>query len=1090
MQTMDKAIGEPGQPGQGDAPTHSAAQALADALTNATTDVVAERPVTPEEAPASEQTPAPFETPHVQPPSSAANDLQVEGQVDGQVEGQSNLGTAPGAAAVPGGPRRPRQSFLGGPEGPLNAYTLLALISIAMAVGVVMWAVAMREVLFNTNTATGGDMGAHVWTADFVGRRLVPQGRITGWSDDWFAGFPVLGFYFPFPFWLITILNVILPYNVAFKLITVSGLIAMPMTGYGLGHFAGLKKPLPVFCGLATLPFLMDQQYAIYGGNIKSTMAGEFSFAMSLALALLFLGLLARVMRTGERRATAAVVLAMVGLSHLLPTMWAGVAGTMIILTHLDKRRTNVLKAYAVFIPSVVVTAGLWVVGAHKFALVVGALMIIVAVVFDTKTGKLELGQFGHAFAAVAAGTALAMFWIWPFRNHLAYTNDMGYEKEQRYLWGLFPWTAEKPEASSAIFFAAFCLGLIGAVYCLFTFAKAVQRLVYTKGTHWYGWASAFCFATGFFVTAFFWNAVNVPRPGAATGTDLSWANSILSYTSLMRLLVFVFAVLVLHVLLLGPVVDDNWQRLGVAFVMVTATCAVTFRYIPFGFRLWNNRVLPFWLMGTYLLAGFGVYAIGRGISRLADLHTATSTAGRYRHGIAVLGGLVVTHMAIAMPLGLVPGWFPAPRFSKDTVSITKADGTTEEQQEGGWLIGLQQVKDSGDFDSSAAKGWPPYNYNGYEDRGAAWVDYKRITTKMGDIGKKYGCGRAHWEYESKQDRWGTPMALMLLPYWTDSCIQSMEGLYFESAATAPYHWLTAGLTSKAPSNPQRDLPYRAINIEVGVNKMQDLGIRYYMAFSNTAIEQADKNPNLKLLDTAPYERSCDDNEKNTNTCPTLWKIYQVKGADLVTPLTVRPAVATGIGQSQQQGWVDLGVAQFNDETRFPVPFVASVPMTPPKEWERVEVSENRDHRVNKEFGATVALTNPKTVPLTPVKVSNIKAASLGSGDDSPGSLSFSVDKTGVPVLIKMSYFPNFRVKGAKGPYRTAQNQMIVVPTSKNVSIEFKWDKNDYIGFASAIGGIGACIFMWQSDRRRRAVVKAAEIAEWRSQRQGEKTTV
>ena len=45
--------------------------------------------------------------------------------------------------------------------------------------------------------------------------------------------------------------------------------------------------------------------------------------------------------------------------------------------------------------------------------------------------------------------------------------------------------------------------------------------------------------------------------------------------------------------------------------------------------------------------------------------------------------------------------------------------------------------------------------------------------------------------------------------------------------------------------------------------------------------------------------------------------------------------------------------------------------------------------------------------------------------------LSFHVDKVGVPVLVKVSYFPNWTAHGAEGPYRIAPNLMVVVPTSQ-----------------------------------------------------------
>ena len=58
------------------------------------------------------------------------------------------------------------------------------------------------------------------------------------------------------------------------------------------------------------------------------------------------------------------------------------------------------------------------------------------------------------------------------------------------------------------------------------------------------------------------------------------------------------------------------------------------------------------------------------------------------------------------------------------------------------------------------------------------------------------------WEYNADQNRFGTPEALMLLPYWTGGCIDSMEGLLFESSATTPYHFLNQAELSVSPRRP------------------------------------------------------------------------------------------------------------------------------------------------------------------------------------------------------------------------------------------------------------------------------------------------
>lgn len=892
------------------------------------------------------------------------------------------------------------------------AMQVMGLIVLAVFVGIVIYSVGAGLLLRNS-TPTGGDMGAHVWAPDAVRRELLPHGRLIGWSDDWYAGFPVLGFYFPFPSWTIALLSFVLPYNIAFKFVTVAGLVAMPITGWALGRQAGLKRPVPVLFGAITTVFLMDRQYTIYGGNIASTMAGEFSFAISLCLALLFIGLAVRILRTGEKRATAAVVLAVVGLSHLLPTIWAGVAVLFAVLTHIDAKRTNIRNAYAMVAVSGILGGGLYVAGYPKVGIVVGAGLALATVVYDHRTHKLGLGQFGDLYAAIASGAALAGFWLLPFASHLAYSNDMGYEKERKYIDGLFPFWADKPPSGTAVFAIAFLLAIVGALYCIDSFLSAIIRDWSRQRSTWHGAGMAFAGVTGLLVTI--WRMDYLGDWRGITGCFLG--------VSLMVMLV-----------LFGPFVDGH-ERLGLALVGATAASALAFRFMPYGFRLWNNRWLPFWTMGIYLLSVYGMVAIGRGVaSSLRWLSKGQRTFPAAPLWGTLAGGVIVFSL-IAMPLGMIPRWFPSPKVSKG-------------------LLGIQQAGDSADFNNSIAQGWPPYNFQGYQGR-PDWPEYKNVVDVMAQVGKTNGCGRTHWEYEEQQSRWGTPMALMLLPYWTNGCIKSMEGLYFESSATTPYHFMDAALLSKAPSNPERDLPYEGLNVAKGVQKLQQFGVKYYMAFSTAAIAQADVNPDLKLLRTTPYKRSCTDAENTAKACPTTWKIYEVAGSQLVEPLKLQPAVVTGIGASQQTGWLDLGVSVYKNAAQYPVPLVASGP----KEWERVTATVNRPPKV-RTYGDGFALQTPKSVPLDAVTVTSISPKSDG--------ISFSVDKVGVPVMVKMSYFPNFQVSGGKGPYRVAPNLMVVIPTSKNVAVTYGRTGADWAGMFAALAGMAGAILLYLGNRTRR----------------------
>ena len=84
-------------------------------------------------------------------------------------------------------------------------------------------------------------------------------------------------------------------------------------------------------------------------------------------------------------------------------------------------------------------------------------------------------------------------------------------------------------------------------------------------------------------------------------------------------------------------------------------------------------------------------------------------------------------------------------------------------------------------------------------------------------------------------------------------------------------------------------------------------------------------------------------------------------------------------------------------------------------------------------------------------------------GDD---TVSFSVDKIGVPVLVRVSYFPNWQVSGAVGPYRVAPNMMVVVPTSTEVSMHFQASFVDRFAYLLTILGFVGLFVMWRRDRR------------------------
>src|SRR5690349_12329352 len=207
------------------------------------------------------------------------------------------------------------------------------IVTIAVLVAAVGFTLAHLhpELLFANTTAAGGDMGAHVWTPAYLRDHLLPHLRMTGWTPDWYGGFPALTFYFPLPSFMIVLADLVLPYNIAFKLMTVSGLLTLPIAAWYFARCMKLRFPGPALVALATVPFMFDRTFTIYGGNIASTLAGEFAMSISLSFCLVYLGVLAKVLDTGKHKALAAALLACVGLSHIVPAIIA-IFGSLVLI--------------------------------------------------------------------------------------------------------------------------------------------------------------------------------------------------------------------------------------------------------------------------------------------------------------------------------------------------------------------------------------------------------------------------------------------------------------------------------------------------------------------------------------------------------------------------------------------------------------------------------------------------------------------------------------------------------------------------------------------------------------------------------------
>jgi hypothetical protein len=334
---------------------------------------------------------------------------------------------------------------------------------------------------------------------------------------------------------------------------------------------------------------------------------------------------------------------------------------------------------------------------------------------------------------------------------------------------------------------------------------------------------------------------------------------------------------------------------------------------------------------------------------------------------------------------------------------------------------------------ASNVPAWAQWNYSGVE-RKSGYPELEDIVTHMDAVTKKYGCGRAMWEYNADLNRFGTPMALMMLPNYTGGCVDSMEGLLFESATSTPYHFINQAELSVSPSEAMvpatTGIVYGGVNVPLGIEHLQMLGVKYFMAVSPPIQDQADADPALTLVSTTRSWHTVYQGQ----TIISTWKIYLIHNSPLVAPLTETPDVLTGVGAAQAS-WLPVSQRWYAN----------------PAAWSQQMVA-----------GGLASWTRaPKGV--APAEHQALPAVTVSSIRSTTDQISFHVSRTGVPVLVRISYFPNWHATGAQGPWRSEPNLMVVVPTSHNVTLTYGASRADKLGMLLTLFGLVALgVLIWR----------------------------
>jgi len=281
------------------------------------------------------------------------------------------------------------------------------------------------------------------------------------------------------------------------------------------------------------------------------------------------------------------------------------------------------------------------------------------------------------------------------------------------------------------------------------------------------------------------------------------------------------------------------------------------------------------------------------------------------------------------------------------------------------------------------AHDWFRWNYTGYQEK-STWPEIDSLFVYL----KNLPHGRVMWEYNSDYDKYGTSRILETIPVFTGQ--PTYEGLLIESSISGPFHFINQTETSEKPSSAIAGFIYPPFDFNKGVEHLKMSGASYFIAYSIQVKTEANNNPSLtKLKDIGSFS------------------VYSMQ-SDMVEPVRELSV------QIKDNKWQQRSIEWYKENQLYkPIVFA--------KNQDEQKYLENFN------------------IPIeTPQNAENIKVTK--------DSIEFDVPVINQPYLVKISYFPTWIAKGAKGPYLVSPAYMLVIPTEKHVELYFSYGWIDWLG--------------------------------------------
>ena len=293
---------------------------------------------------------------------------------------------------------------------------------------------------------------------------------------------------------------------------------------------------------------------------------------------------------------------------------------------------------------------------------------------------------------------------------------------------------------------------------------------------------------------------------------------------------------------------------------------------------------------------------------------------------------------------------------------------------------------------------WLKWNYEGFEAKG----EWNKVV-ELNEYLKSLPDGRVMWEYRSEYDKFGTPRILENLPIWTGK--PTFEGLLIESGISSYFHFINQAETTQTPTSAVAGFEYPAFNFENGSKHLKFFGANYFVAYT----------PEIKQLSEKYFEKLKEVNDF------AIYKIPDSEIVEVLKEIDLKP---------KTKDWIDESISWYKGMNfERPIVFYQNL-----KEFQTIKNSLKK--------------TEPREGSVEVISIS----------DD---SLTFTTQNLGQPHLIKISYFPGWKVTGAKGPFLISPSFMMVIPFQNEVTLKYGYNFWDKVGFTLSLISVVYLIFKW-----------------------------